>query len=120
MQRDADLIDLDPTRHLHVRVGSNTSARPNLYNTTLTPLEEQPGYLSEVSTPRRRSIYDSSIELQAINPAQHDSRAVEPEFSLPPVDTGKDAWLFLFSAFVLEMLVWGTYFSLHTPLTAPH
>ncbi|KAK5997754.1 MFS-type transporter pytF-like protein [Cladobotryum mycophilum] len=29
------------------------------------------------------------------------------EFSLPPVDTGKDAWLFLAAAFVMEALVWG-------------
>lgn len=28
------------------------------------------------------------------------------EFSLPPVDTGKDAWLCLIGAFVLEMVVW--------------
>ncbi|KAJ0120362.1 Uncharacterized protein HZ326_31751, partial [Fusarium oxysporum f. sp. albedinis] len=29
-----------------------------------------------------------------------------PEFSLPPVDGGKDAWLFLFASFFLEALVW--------------
>ncbi|EXK76056.1 hypothetical protein FOQG_19184 [Fusarium oxysporum f. sp. raphani 54005] len=29
------------------------------------------------------------------------------QFSLPPVDGGKDAWLFLFAAFLLEALVWG-------------
>lgn len=29
------------------------------------------------------------------------------EFSLPPVDTGKDAWLFLAACFVIEALVWG-------------
>lgn len=29
------------------------------------------------------------------------------EFSLPPVDRGKDAWLFLAACFVLEALVWG-------------
>ena len=27
--------------------------------------------------------------------------------SLPPVDTGKDAWLFLAAAFMVETLVWG-------------
>lgn len=30
-----------------------------------------------------------------------------PEFFLPPTDTGKDAWLFLFAAFFVEALVWG-------------
>jgi hypothetical protein len=29
------------------------------------------------------------------------------EFSLPPVDTGKDAWRFLAAAFMMEALVWG-------------
>lgn len=29
------------------------------------------------------------------------------EFLLPPVDGGKDAWLFLAAAFAIEALVWG-------------
>jgi hypothetical protein len=29
-------------------------------------------------------------------------------FSLPPTDTGKDAWLFLLACFMLEALIWGT------------
>lgn len=29
------------------------------------------------------------------------------EFSLPPVDGGKDAWLCLVGGFILEMMVWG-------------
>lgn len=28
--------------------------------------------------------------------------------SLPPVDGGKDAWLFLAGCFTIEMLLWGT------------
>ena len=51
---------------------------------------------------------DSDIELFVTNPNVDQTRATEPEFSLPPVDGGKDAWLFLFSAFGLEVLVWGT------------
>lgn len=35
----------------------------------------------------------------------HPSRQ---EFSLPPVDGGKDAWLFLAACFAVEALVWGT------------
>lgn len=30
-----------------------------------------------------------------------------PEFSLPPTDTGKDAWLFLAACWAVEALVWG-------------
>jgi hypothetical protein len=29
------------------------------------------------------------------------------EFSLPPADGGKDAWLFLTAGFMVEALVWG-------------
>lgn len=29
------------------------------------------------------------------------------DFSLPPVDGGKDAWFFLAACFMLEGLVWG-------------
>lgn len=29
------------------------------------------------------------------------------EFSLPPVDGGRDAWLFLTACFFIEALVWG-------------
>lgn len=31
------------------------------------------------------------------------------EFSLPPVDKGKDAWLCLAGGFFLELMVWGIY-----------
>ena len=31
------------------------------------------------------------------------------EFSLPPVDGGKDAWLFLAACFAIEALVWGRF-----------
>lgn len=45
-------------------------------------------------------------------------------FSLPPADGGKDAWLFLFSCFMLEGMIWGfpasygvfqEYYSTHEP-----
>jgi hypothetical protein len=61
----------------------------------------------ETLTPRPTAVNESDMELYAINPDLDETRATEPEFSLPPVDGGKDAWLFLFSAFVLEILVWG-------------
>ncbi|OHE95657.1 major facilitator superfamily transporter [Colletotrichum orchidophilum] len=38
----------------------------------------------------------------------HDSHSASQEFSsLPPVDGGKQAWLFLAACFAVEMLVWG-------------
>lgn len=54
----------------------------------------------------------TDIELESINALRHqENDAAESGFSLPPVDGGKDAWLFLLSAFVLEVLVWGIFFS---------
>jgi hypothetical protein len=61
----------------------------------------------ETSTPRPTAVNESDMELRAISLDLDETRATQSEFSLPPVDGGKDAWLFLFSAFVLEILVWG-------------
>lgn len=57
-----------------------------------------------LSTPRPGSVSpqaEDGLEI-ALNPSRH-------EFSLPPVDGGKDAWLFLAAGFVFEALVWGSY-----------
>ena len=42
-----------------------------------------------------------------------DGDATEPEIvsTLPPADGGKQAWLFLAGAFMIEALVWGFPFS---------
>lgn len=40
------------------------------------------------------------------------------EFSLPPTDTGKDAWLFLAACWAVEALVWGKYLLLTLPPSA--
>lgn len=40
------------------------------------------------------------------------------EFSLPPTDTGKDAWLFLLASFMMEAFVWGTVYK--TFIFLPH
>ncbi|RYN94916.1 hypothetical protein AA0120_g3558 [Alternaria tenuissima] len=61
----------------------------------------------ESSPPRSGAVNESDMELRANNRDLDEMRATEPEFSLPPVDGGMAAWLFLFSAFVLEILVWG-------------
>ena len=58
----------------------------------------------------------SGIELHGIpagdgrcDEASDDGIPGPREFSLPPVDEGKDAWLCLMGAFVLEMVVWGMF-----------
>jgi hypothetical protein len=58
----------------------------------------------------------TAIELQS---SDHSPRTASPERraedgngqempSLPPVDSGKDAYLFLAACFMIEALVWGT------------
>lgn len=36
-----------------------------------------------------------------------------PEFSLPPVDGGRDAWLCLLGCFFIEAFVWGEYIMIY-------
>ena len=43
--------------------------------------------------------------------AEEQPQEDSSEFSLPPADHGKDAWLLLAGAFVLEGLTWGLVFS---------
>jgi hypothetical protein len=69
----------------------------------------------ETTPPRLTAIRESDVELHATDQDLNEIRETEPEFSLPPVDGGKAAWLFLFSAFILEILVWGEFsVSIHT------
>jgi hypothetical protein len=39
--------------------------------------------------------------------ADRGEDAPQHQVSLPPVDGGKDAWLFLAASFIVEALVWG-------------
>ena len=59
--------------------------------TTSTPAAELPDVVPE----------------SASQGAGHDPRVTEQEFSLPPTDGGKDAWLFLAACWAVEALVWG-------------
>ncbi len=63
------------------------------------------------------TVTTTAVELQSLD---HSSRAASTESpvedanehemaSLPQVDGGRDAWLFLAACFVIEGLVWGVY-----------
>lgn len=61
------------------------------------------------------------------SPALSIEEEENQQFSLPPADGGKDAWLFLAAAFILEALTWGfpfsfgvfqTYYSSHEPFSS--
>lgn len=53
---------------------------------------------------------DEHFELQDTTNAQNENNQSGQEFSLPPADGGKDAWLFLLTCFVVEIFVWGKQF----------
>ncbi|KAK6863944.1 hypothetical protein PG995_000472 [Apiospora arundinis] len=66
------------------------------------------------------------IPLQQIQHGPSENRITRQEFSLPPVDTGRDAWLFLAACWAVEALVWGfgfsfgvfqDYYSTHEPFS---
>ncbi|GAP88482.1 putative major facilitator superfamily transporter protein [Rosellinia necatrix] len=50
---------------------------------------------------------------EGANVSSDDTRTLHrnAEFSLPPVDSGKEAWLFLAACFVVDALIWGYAFS---------
>lgn len=112
-RRYSTYVEHDALEALRNAVAASSSEHNN---TIYSPIEEekataevtvQSTYTTQPSTPAPASIYQSNIELTTLNPTHDANNLAEPEFSLPPVDGGKDAWLFLFSAFVLEVLVWG-------------
>ncbi|KAK1671493.1 major facilitator superfamily transporter [Colletotrichum godetiae] len=55
-----------------------------------------------------RTVGGSSGDENGVAGVLNDSHSASQEFSsLPPVDGGKQAWLFLAACFAVEMLVWG-------------
>lgn len=57
----------------------------------------------------RNSNESSSINNRPSLEQRPDPTPPQQEFSLPPADGGKDAWLFLAASFVVEALVWGKF-----------
>jgi hypothetical protein len=105
--RNAEVIELDIINHLREEATKIASAEPPVVNSTATLAMTDPAHAMAASTPRRTPIYDYNTELSAVNLHRDGAVAVEAGSPLPPVDTGKDAWLFLSSAFVMDILVWG-------------
>lgn len=104
------------------KVASNTIFFSPIAEYTSRAINTESANTTNASTPREASIYESNVELAPINSNHDGTTPAETDFSLPPVDGGKHAWLFLLSAFILEIIVWGMYFTLlHTngPLTSP-
>lgn len=75
----------------------------------MAPREVELGVLTSQHPANEQSQYASTDQVQ-LNTGEEINSLHEHEFSLPPVDRGKDAWLYLISAFLIEMLVWGRHF----------
>jgi hypothetical protein len=63
---------------------------------------------SPIELRARESSPEDGVECPG-SPAPHEARHEFP--ALPPVDGGKDAWLFLAACFVIEALIWGASYS---------
>jgi hypothetical protein len=107
--RNSEVIELDSINHLRKEATKIASTESPIFVSTPTSVMTDHAYMA-ASTPRRTSIDDYNTELNAVNLHHDEAAAVEASCLLPPVDTGTDAWLFLFSAFVMDILVWGIFF----------
>lgn len=75
-----------------------------------TPFSQTP----ECTTPGTFDAEDKSdgAYFNSSQAPDEESFRQRQEFSLPPVDGGKDAWLFLSATFVVDALTWGMCFFL--------
>lgn len=108
-RRNADFMGLD-SRHYSNKKATNyasTQLPPNHVQHELATIE--PAQVAVALMPRRTIMSDSNIEHNVSNPHHAVGGPAEIHSSLPPADTGRDAWLFLFSAFTMDILVWGIY-----------
>ena len=60
----------------------------------------------ELVTPNR-AVSDDTVQLQDTFNQSLESRATDAEFSLPPVDGGRKAYLFLVACWVVEAVTFG-------------
>ncbi|KAF3058451.1 Monocarboxylate transporter 14 [Daldinia childiae] len=67
--------------------------------------------LESISHPISRTGVFTTPDESGTQQADSQPEDGRQEFSLPPVDGGKDAWLFLAACFAIEALVWGFPFS---------
>lgn len=111
-RQNFDPVELDNIHDSREQSANNTTTHSSVddVKTTLDAAKA-----TNTSTPRRAPSHNSNTELDTVN-SQHDEFSAAG-LSLPPVDTGKDAWLFLFAAFVMEFMVWGNFSMAH--LRAP-
>ena len=118
-RRTSEFIEFDIVHHLREEAANHTPTQSPFRHAKIASANLETEGEMTASTPHQTSISNSNIELNDVNPRHDEAGEREVQFSLPPVDTGKDAWLFLFSAFIMDILVWGG-FSPETPTLSLH
>jgi hypothetical protein len=81
----------------------------NDFELTATPTTQTPE-CSTPASPYADGSSDGEYFSSLTAPRHNEAGMQRHEFSLPPVDGGKDAWLFLAACFAVDALVWGRCF----------
>ncbi|OCF78560.1 monocarboxylic acid transporter [Kwoniella mangroviensis CBS 8886] len=67
---------------------------------------------SSSSDPRSSNTQPASSHQSVNEPEGEEQGAINPTEALPPVDSGRQAWLFLIAATYIELIIWGLPFSI--------
>jgi hypothetical protein len=106
-----------PRPTIHMRLALLWPLKLNITYKPSAPLRAMPSRIHNMASENSAQV---ELAQYTQNPSAASSTDVQPlpngtlspdshgGFSLPPTDTGKDAWLFLLACFMLEALIWGT------------
>jgi len=94
--------------HLHITTSPRSFTFANCDMSASTDRINEPAMAGE-----------EAIRLEQLGRIDGPSDNPHHEFSLPPVDGGKDAWLFLATCFFVEAMVWGKCILLPTDCSRP-
>ncbi|CAA9961803.1 hypothetical protein PTMSG1_05180 [Pyrenophora teres f. maculata] len=75
--------------------------------TMLTPVTMKLDVAHNITTQVELTAPTSPTDIERLRHHDHQPPNNDATFSLPPTDQGKDAWLCLFSCFLLEAMIWG-------------
>ncbi|XWW94738.1 hypothetical protein V2A60_002685 [Cordyceps javanica] len=109
-------VELRPMTLLGPEAGRHATS-----STALARQGHPPGQLSQH---QRKDDSPAATRPPSLVDEEGDGGDERHEFSLPPTDSGKDAWMFLLSSFMMEAFVWGfpfafgvfqNYYSTHEP-----
>lgn len=93
-------------------VGSSAASAFGSSTTALARSGKAPGHSKDGGAYQDGSGGGSGVTTRPPSPMEEEDGDAagghgRHEFSLPPTDSGKDAWMFLVASFVMEAFVWG-------------